>query len=178
MPFNLFSRRATLGASIGPSLGLSGFPWILLLSWCLPRLGLRKSYSLVGLKLSLSWSLVSAIFLPWLCKALLEFYVGGIIITHIPQIKKCSLESLIEWDSVITHFLCKYMPDMVRCCRYNCKHDRHGPCPRGDLVWWRKNKLLGNRGIREVRSLASDKLLVVKWPCPPNFQSWVCLLRE
>lgn len=119
------------------------------------------------------------VFLPWLCKALLEFYVGGIIITHIPQIKKCSLESLIEWDSVITHFLCdKYMPDMVRCCRYNCKHDRHGPCPRGDLVWWRKNKLLGNRGIREVRSLASDKLLVVKWPCPPNFKSWVCLLRE
>ena len=117
------------------------------------------------------------VFLPRLWKALLESYVGGIIIIHIPQIKKCSLETLIEWDSVITYFLCdKYMPDMVRCCRYNRKHDQHGPCPHGDLVWWRESKLLGNWRIREFRSLASDKLLVVKWPCPLNFKSCICLL--
>lgn len=100
------------------------------------------------------------VFLPRLCKALLESYMGGIIITHIPQTKKCSLETLIEWDSVITYFLCdKYMPDMVRCCRYNCKRDQHGPCPHGDLVWWRESKLLGKWRIREFRSFASDKIL-------------------
>lgn len=81
VPFNLFSGRTTLRASVRPALGLSGFPRILLPSWCLPGLGHGKSYSLVRLKLSLSLSLVSGwpgtdslqlCLWPWFYKSLLE----------------------------------------------------------------------------------------------------------